>query len=61
MGHYVIQVLSEMYQDELPHEVILAIQRVLEQSGQDADPLDTLSNDFNPVDLLNGFFPDGAS
>ncbi|KAJ7045845.1 Vps53-like protein [Mycena alexandri] len=53
-----------MYHDsELPHEVILAIERVLElKSGQtDADPLDTLSNEFDPVSLLNGFFPDEAS
>ncbi|KAJ7899048.1 Vps53-like protein [Mycena leptocephala] len=51
-----------MYHDELPHEVILAIQRVLElPSGQDADPLDALSNEFNSVDILNGFFPDEAS
>ncbi|KAJ6498983.1 Vps53-like protein [Mycena sanguinolenta] len=52
-----------MHHDELPHEVILAIQRVLElpESGQDADPLDVLSNDFNSVDILNGFFPDEAS
>ncbi|KAJ7693303.1 Vps53-like protein [Mycena rosella] len=48
--------------DELPHEVILAIERVLQlQGGQDTDPLDILSNDFNPVDILNGFFPDEAS
>ncbi|KAJ7346960.1 Vps53-like protein [Mycena albidolilacea] len=51
-----------MHHDELPHEVIVAIQRVLElPSGQDADPLDTLSNEFNPVEILNGFFPDEAS
>ncbi|KAJ6587222.1 Vps53-like protein [Mycena vulgaris] len=51
-----------MYHDELPHEVILAIERVLQlQSGQDTDPLDTLSNDFNPIDVLNAFFPDEAS
>jgi hypothetical protein len=51
-----------MYHDELPHEVILAIQRVLElPSGQDADPLDALSNEFKSVDILNGFFPDGTS
>ncbi|KAF8210667.1 Vps53-like protein [Mycena galopus ATCC 62051] len=51
-----------MHHDELPHEVILAIQRVLElPSGQDADPLDALSNEFSPVDILNGFFPDEAS
>lgn len=53
---------SRMYHDELPHEVILAIQRVLElPSGQDADPLDALSNEFKSVDILNGFFPDGTS
>ncbi|KAK7005804.1 Garp complex subunit [Favolaschia claudopus] len=51
-----------MYHDELPHEVILAIQRVLElPSGEDADPLDSLSNEFNSVAILNGFFPDEAS
>ncbi|KAF7361607.1 Vacuolar protein sorting-associated protein 53 [Mycena venus] len=49
-----------MHHDELPHEVILAIERVLEL-GPDADPLDALSNDFNPVDILNGFFPDEGS
>ncbi|KAJ7497608.1 Vps53-like protein [Mycena latifolia] len=48
--------------DELPHEVQIAIERVLQlQSDQDADPLDTLSNNFNPVDTLNAFFPDEAS
>ncbi|KAJ7085845.1 Vps53-like protein [Mycena crocata] len=51
-----------MYHDELPQEVILAIERVLElQSGQDADPLDILSNEFNSVEILNGFFTDEAS
>lgn len=46
--------------EELPHEVILAIQRVLNlQSGPETDPLDTLSNDFNPVAVLNSLFPDG--
>ncbi|KAJ6500190.1 Vps53-like protein [Mycena vitilis] len=48
-----------MHHDDLPHEVILAIQRVLEL-GQE-DPLDALGNEFTPVDLLNGFFPDEAS
>jgi hypothetical protein len=46
--------------DELPDEVVLAIQRILDlQAGQSSDPLDTLSNDFNPTRLLNSFFPDG--
>jgi hypothetical protein len=48
-------------EEELPHEVLLSIQRVLElQSGQETDPLDVLSDDFSPVDVLNTFFPDGV-
>lgn len=48
-------------EEELPYEVILAIQRVLElHSGQETDPLDVLSDDFSPVDVLNIFFPDGV-
>jgi vacuolar protein sorting-associated protein 53 len=46
--------------DELPHEVILAIKRILNlQQSQNDDPLDSLSNEFSPVDLLNSYFPDG--
>lgn len=48
---------------ELPQELFFAIQRILELNleNQSDDPLDVLSNDFNPVDMLNKFFPDGAS
>ncbi|KAG8214105.1 Vps53-like protein [Butyriboletus roseoflavus] len=47
---------------ELPQELVLAIQRVLELNpGQNDDPLDDLSNNFNPVDVLNQLFPDEAS
>lgn len=45
--------------DELPQEVILSIQRVLDLKATPGDdPLDVLDN-FNPVDILNNFFPDG--
>ncbi|EGO00491.1 hypothetical protein SERLA73DRAFT_122492 [Serpula lacrymans var. lacrymans S7.3] len=48
--------------EDLPHEVVLSIQRVLHiSSEQHDDPLDVLSNDFNPVDILNEYFPDEAS
>jgi hypothetical protein len=51
-----------MYNDELPHEVIVAIQRVLElKTGEGADPLDALSTNFSAVEVLNELFPDGAS
>lgn len=51
-----------MYNDELPHEVIVAIQRVLEvKKGEGADPLDALSTNFSAVDVLNEFFPNEAS
>ncbi len=48
--------------DTLPHELILSIQRILDiHAGPDADPLDDLSDDFNPVGILNGIFPNGVS
>ncbi|KAF7306010.1 hypothetical protein HMN09_00755500 [Mycena chlorophos] len=51
-----------MHYDELPQEVVVAIQRVLElKTGPEADPLDDLSKDFDCVGILNGYFPDEAS
>jgi hypothetical protein len=50
-----------MDNDELPHEVVLSIKRVLNlEPNLHDDPLDDLSSDFTPVDILNGFFPDGT-
>lgn len=50
-----------MNDDELPHEVVVSIQRVLDlDPNRQDDPLDILSSDFSPVDILNGFFPDGT-
>jgi hypothetical protein len=50
-----------MSNDELPHEVILAIQRVLEiQPTEEIDRLDGLSERFNAVEILNDFFPNGV-
>ena len=47
--------------DELPHEVVLSIQRVLEiQQTDEIDRLDGLSEKFNAIEILNDFFPDGA-
>ncbi|KAI0688173.1 Vps53-like protein [Cytidiella melzeri] len=48
--------------DALPHELILSIQRVLDiQADPSSDPLDDLSDDFNPVRILNGIFPNEES
>lgn len=47
---------------ELPQEVVVAIQRILELNPENQnDPLDVLSNEFNPLDMLNQLFPDEAS
>jgi len=47
---------------ELPQELISSIQRILELNSENqSDPLDVLSNDFNPIDMLNQLFPDGTS
>lgn len=51
-----------MSTDELPHEVIVSIQRVLDiQSTEDFDRLDGLSEKFDAIEILNDFFPDGTS
>ncbi|KAF9446218.1 hypothetical protein P691DRAFT_761819 [Macrolepiota fuliginosa MF-IS2] len=51
-----------MHNDELPDEVILAIQRVLETAPAEQHvQLDGLPPDLNPVTILNDFFPDEAS
>jgi hypothetical protein len=51
-----------MFAGELPHEVVVSIQRVLEiQPTEEVDRLDGLSERFNAVEILNDFFPDGAS
>ncbi|KAF8134453.1 Vps53-like protein [Boletus edulis] len=47
---------------QLPQELVLAIQRVLERNPEESDdPLDDLSSNFSPVDILNQLFPDEAS
>lgn len=48
-------------EDELPRELILSIERVLDiRSGTESDPLDVLTNDFNAVNMLNKYFPNGV-
>ena len=47
--------------DALPHELILSIQRILElHPRRDSDPLDNLSDDFDPVGVINDYFPEGT-
>ena len=49
-----------MNDEHLPHEVVLAIRRVLEvQPTEEVDRLDSLSEKFDAVEILNDFFPDG--
>lgn len=45
---------------ELPHEVLLSIQRVLDiQEDAAASDLEAISSSFSPVNSLNAYFPDG--
>ena len=51
---------STRREDALPRELIVSIQRILDlHPGPGSDPLDDLSDDFSPVNVLNEFFPDG--
>lgn len=60
--HVAVQLsLDAMYNDELPHEIVVAIQQILDlQPEASDDPFDGLLTDFKPGDILNSFFPDGA-
>ena len=47
-------------EDELPPELILSIERILDLHAKgEPDPLSRLTNDFNPIGVLNDYFPDG--
>ncbi|KXN90783.1 hypothetical protein AN958_03437 [Leucoagaricus sp. SymC.cos] len=51
-----------MQSDELPHEMILAIERVLEaSSAEDTDLPNAQPHDLDSVSILNQFFPNEAS
>ncbi|KAI3609669.1 garp complex subunit [Moniliophthora roreri] len=47
------------HNDELPHELVLSIQRVLETQSSDA--FEPFTGEFNTINILNDFFPDEAS
>ena len=50
-----------MFGDELPNDIVLALQRILEiEQHESTDPLDDLSSNFSTAKVLNDFFPDGA-
>lgn len=47
--------------EELPHDLALSITRILDlKSSPDADSLDAVGDEFNVIDVINGYFPDGA-
>lgn len=47
--------------EELPHELLLSIGRILDiKESPEADPLDTIGDQFNVIDIINHYFPDGA-
>ena len=47
--------------EELPHELLLSIGRILDiKESPETDPLDTIGGQFNVVDIINDYFPDGA-
>jgi len=47
--------------EELPHDLALSITRILDlKSLPETDPLDAVGDEFNVIDVVNGYFPDGA-
>ncbi|KAI0745870.1 Vps53-like protein [Earliella scabrosa] len=59
---HVLAPTYRLREDELPPELILSIERILDlHATPESDPLDRLTNDFNPVGVLNNYFPDEAA
>jgi hypothetical protein len=47
--------------EELPHDLLLSISRILDlKESPEADPLDTVEDRFNVIDIINRYFPDGV-
>lgn len=47
--------------EELPHELLLSIGRILDiKDSPETDPLDTIGGQFNVIDIINNYFPNGA-
>jgi len=44
----------------MEERVVLNVQRILNLKNDPQDPLDDISEDFNPAQILNVFFPDGV-
>lgn len=48
--------------EELPRDLVLSIQRILDlNASPETDTLDTVGDGFSATDVINGYFPDGAS
>ena len=47
--------------EELPHDLVLSITRILDLKAlPETDSLDAVGDGFNLIDVVNGYFPDGA-
>ncbi len=47
--------------EELSRDLVLSIQRILDlNASPETDPLDTVGDGFNAIDIINGYFPNGS-
>ena len=48
--------------EELSRDLVLSIQRILDlHPSPETDSLDAIGDGFSPIDVINGYFPNGAS
>jgi vacuolar protein sorting-associated protein 53 len=48
--------------EDLPHDLVLSLERILDLKPlPDTDHLDIVGDSFNVADVINAYFPDGAS
>ena len=53
--------MSGQQSEELSHDLVLSITRILDlKAPPETDPLDTVGDGFDIIDVVNEYFPDGA-
>ena len=53
--------MYDQQSEELPHDLVLSIARILDlKASPETDPLDAVGDKFDVIQVVNGYFPDGA-
>ena len=62
MSHNHDLMYRQQSEEVLSRDLVLSIQRILDlNASPETDSLDALGDGFSAIDVINGYFPNGAS